>query len=146
MRWLISLRVSIMLSLVNKAMGVSPLFAGSPQYTTWIIMYATCVPTGGKPSHDRAPARPTHQRTSERITRMLKCPHCQEMFDEAQWKTQDIGLSDVRMVIVYCPNCKTVLSIFNLDIALTSLSQITDMLTALTDRMDARDRGQAAGQ
>jgi len=74
---------------------------------------------------------------------MLKCPHCQEMFDDAQWKTQDIGLSDVRMVIVYCPNCKTVLSIFNLDIALTSLSQITDMLTALTDRMDARDRGQA---
>jgi hypothetical protein len=79
---------------------------------------------------------------------MLKCPHCQEMFEDAQWKTQDIGLSDVRMVIVYCPNCKTVLSIFNLDIALTSLGQITEMLTALTDRMDARDRSQSgmAGQ
>jgi hypothetical protein len=74
---------------------------------------------------------------------MLKCPHCHEMFEEAQWKTQEIGLSDVRMVIVYCPHCKTVLSIFNLDIALTSLGQITEMLTALTDRMDARDRSQA---
>lgn len=71
---------------------------------------------------------------------MIKCPHCQEMFDEVLWKTQEIGLSDVRMVIVYCPSCKMVLSIFNLDIALTVLNQITDLLTVLTERLDAQLR------
>jgi len=67
----------------------------------------------------------------------VKCPHCKEPFEEALWKTQEIGLSDVRMVIVYCPNCKIVLSIFNLDIAFTSLNQIADTLSTVTQRLES---------
>jgi len=70
---------------------------------------------------------------------MVKCPHCHEGFDEALWKTQEIGLSDVRMVIVYCPHCKTVLSIFNLDIAFTSLHQIADTLNSVTQRLQGKN-------
>jgi hypothetical protein len=66
----------------------------------------------------------------------VNCPHCHQEFEEALWKSQDLGLSDVRMVIVYCPNCKTVLSIFNLDIGFTSLNQIADSLNALNARID----------
>ncbi|HUS15400.1 MAG TPA: hypothetical protein VM536_10335 [Chloroflexia bacterium] len=68
---------------------------------------------------------------------MVKCPHCDNTFDEALWKTQELGLSDVRMVIVYCPHCKTVLSIFNLDIGFTSLNQIADTLSAVSGRLGA---------